>query len=260
MYFASTASKNSSCLSRQVGACITDNNGDLISVGWNDVPCFGGNLYKRKFEIKEEKDNRCVYALEGKCFNDERKEEIIEKLIRKLVSEKSVVLKDKAKFYEVLQKSELKDLIEFSRAIHAEMHAIISGSQKTGDKMIGGKIYCTTYPCHICARHIVVAGIHEIYYIEPYPKSLATKLHYDSITENEKDEGKVKILMFNGVAPSRYIQLFTMGENYRKDTKGKYLKIQPEKAKPLFSETLEALYTLESYVIKKLTENDLAYK
>ena len=45
MYLASSASGNSACLSRQVGAAVTDKHGEIIAVGWNDVPKFGGNLY-----------------------------------------------------------------------------------------------------------------------------------------------------------------------------------------------------------------------
>lgn len=39
----------------------------------------------------------------------------------------------------------------------------------------------TTFPCHYCARHIVAAGIYEVQYIEPYPKSKALQLHADAI-------------------------------------------------------------------------------
>jgi len=45
MYLACSASGNSACLSRQVGAAITDKYGEVLAVGWNDVPKFGGNLY-----------------------------------------------------------------------------------------------------------------------------------------------------------------------------------------------------------------------
>ena len=45
MYLAKSASGNSACLSRQVGASIIDQQGILLATGWNDVPKFGGNLY-----------------------------------------------------------------------------------------------------------------------------------------------------------------------------------------------------------------------
>jgi deoxycytidylate deaminase len=45
MYLAASAAGNSACLSRQVGATLTDAEEEVIAIGWNDVPKFGGNLY-----------------------------------------------------------------------------------------------------------------------------------------------------------------------------------------------------------------------
>lgn len=44
MHEAYSASLRSCCLSRQVGAAIATNSGELISTGWNDVPSFNGGL------------------------------------------------------------------------------------------------------------------------------------------------------------------------------------------------------------------------
>ena len=87
--------------------------------------------------------------------------------------------------------------------------------------MKGGKLYCTTYPCHNCARHIIVAGIQEVYYIEPYVKSLCMELHADALTEDENTEGKVKILVYDGVAPRRYLEFFTMFKERKTNGKKK---------------------------------------
>ena len=91
-----------------------------------------------------------------------------------------------------------KSLIEFSRSVHAEMHAIINAGKLNGEKIRGGTLFCTTYPCHNCARHIIAAGIEKVYYIEPYIKSKAPELHDDSITEIENEHNKVQILLFDG--------------------------------------------------------------
>jgi deoxycytidylate deaminase len=42
MYEATSSAHNSACMSRQVGASIVSKSGELIAVGWNDVPKFGG--------------------------------------------------------------------------------------------------------------------------------------------------------------------------------------------------------------------------
>nr|WP_281638494.1 anti-phage dCTP deaminase [Flavobacterium marginilacus] len=250
MYLASSSSANSACLSRQVGASITNKKGDVISVGWNDVPKFGGNLYNSSDDFSN--DHRCVNKKGGKCFNDEEKDFLTEVIVEELIESKLISNEKKADLFKQLRDSRIKDLIEFSRAVHAEMHAIINASQKTGSEMIGGKLFCTTYPCHNCARHIVASGITEIYYIEPYKKSLALKLHDDSITENENEKDRVKILMYDGVSPTRYIDLFKMFDgDVRKKDNNKIL-IKKKNASPRKSISLDAIPYLEKKATKEL--------
>lgn len=259
MYLAASAAGNSACLSRQVGAALTDETGDVLAVGWNDVPQFGGNLYMAdpKKDPNGDKDKRCWNLEGGTCFNDQEKRVISELIINDLVGHKIIDENNKNfAIKSVVENSKVKDLIEFSRAIHAEMHAILMGSQLGGDRMKGGKLFCTTYPCHSCARHIVAAGIKEVYYIEPYRKSLATKLHGDSITEDETEVSKVRILPYDGVAPTRYLKLFRVPKDSRKSA-GKMIRIDPKRAMPRFDKTLEALPALEALIVKGLQEKRL---
>ncbi|MFK7833234.1 MAG: anti-phage dCTP deaminase [Winogradskyella sp.] len=257
MYSAKSAAGNSACLSRQVGASITDENGNVISTGWNDVPKFGGNLYREG----QPNDMRC--KVKGFCSNDSQKDSLVSKVIDSIKKDNTIkeILQDgdgkfSIKIIENLKKnlraSKIKDLIEFSRSVHAEMHAIISGSQLSGSKMINGKLFCTTYPCHNCARHIIVAGIKEVYYIEPYVKSLCLTLHDDAITEDEKSSSKVRILIFDGVAPRNYLTFFT---NFvERKIKGKLVEVDLTTVKPKISKSLQALPTLEQQAIHSLKE------
>ncbi len=134
------------------------------------------------------------------------------------------------------------------------MHAIIIGSQLTGNKMIGGNLFCTTYPCHNCARHIVLSGIKNIYYIEPYKKSLGITLHQDSLTEDETDETKVRILLYDGVAPRRYLDFFSINSEDRKTDDGKIKKVNLKKAVPKARLSLQAIPELENQAIHALHE------
>ena len=137
------------------------------------------------------------------------------------------------------------------------MHAIIQGAQRTGDLMKGGKLYCTTYPCHNCARHIIAAGIEEVYYIQPYEKSRCLELHGDAITDDEKESGKVKILMFDGVSPRRYIEFFELQKSRKnKDGLGTHLKSLAT-AKPKSELSLAALPNLEQQAIHSLQGKNL---
>ncbi|PBQ31367.1 deoxycytidylate deaminase [Sphingobacteriaceae bacterium] len=256
MYAANSASGNSACLSRQVGASITDEKGNILSLGWNDVPKFGGGVYN--FDVNDylsSKDHRCIHKEGGKCFNDEEKDLITISLVKTLMSENLITEENKVKAIKVIKDSKIKQLIEFSRAVHAEMSAIINAGITGGNKIIGGKLYCTTYPCHNCARHIVAAGIKEVYYIEPYRKSLAIKLHDDSITENETETGKLRLLMFEGVSPKRYLDFFKM-TSQRKDSKGKKIDVHKDKIFPKKTLSLQSIPKLE----KEVTENLISRK
>lgn len=56
--------------------------------------------------------------------------------------------------------------------MHAEMFAITDAARR-GLSVRDATLYCTTFPCHMCARHIIASGIRKVVYIEPYPKSMA---------------------------------------------------------------------------------------
>ena len=258
MYAAASAAGNSACLSRQVGAAVCDKEGKILAVGWNDVPKFEGDLYVAdQSDPTSEKDKRCWNLEGGVCFNDQEKRLLSDLLISELVQKKIIGEGDKKKASGIVVGStKVKDLIEFSRSIHAEMHALLTAGRLSGDKIKGGKLYCTTYPCHSCARHIIAAGISEVYYIEPYRKSLATKLHSDAITENESDKNKVRLLPYDGVAPARYLKLFRVPQNSRK-AGGKMVQVDPRTATPRFDKTLAALPELEALVVKGLTEKKI---
>ncbi|NJK98475.1 MAG: hypothetical protein HC905_29350 [Bacteroidales bacterium] len=76
MYQAKSAAANSACPSRQVGASITDKLGNVLSIGWNDVPKCGGNLY---VDNENGKDFRCYEK--GGCHNDQKKDELTKNIV-----------------------------------------------------------------------------------------------------------------------------------------------------------------------------------
>jgi hypothetical protein len=73
-----------------------------------------------------------------------------------------------------------------------------------------GVMYTTTFPCHNCAKHIVAAGIREVQYVEPYPKSKALDLHKDSLSVDNRLPDKVAFVPFVGVSARRYFDLFSL--------------------------------------------------
>jgi deoxycytidylate deaminase len=266
MYSATSASRNSACFSRQVGAAVTSPTGELLAVGWNDVPRSGGGLYgkspvgafatpEHSFGATADKDERCFARTGSRCSNDQEKRALAEKVIATLVSGGFIGESAASSAVEkIVNDSRVKDLIEFSRAVHAEMHAILGASRLAGEKIVGGKIFVTTYPCHSCARHIVAAGLSEVHYIEPYRKSLATRLHDDSLTEDVNSRTKVRLMQFDGIAPRRFIDLFEAGNRKKSGVLQLSGKLE---AVPSTHVSLRAIPRLEDVVVAEIVSKHL---
>ncbi len=201
LFSAYSASLSSACLSRQVGAAIMDKHGNIIATGCNDVPQFKGGLYNADGNY----DKRC-YNKSG-CQNDKHKIQL-KNQIKEILKDEGI--KNPAEIAnKIFNNSKAKSLIEYSRAVHAEMDAIISLARCEGSSSLGKTLYCTTYPCHNCARHIVAAGIERVIYIKAYEKSLAMDLHGDSICHvDNKSDNKLLFQNFEGVSPLRYAEFF----------------------------------------------------
>lgn len=77
-----------------------------------------------------------------------------------------------AAFLEHVKGTRFADLIEFGRAVHAEMEAVLSAARR-GIPVQDATVVCTTFPCHNCARHLIAAGVRRLVYLFPYAKSRA---------------------------------------------------------------------------------------
>jgi deoxycytidylate deaminase len=86
--------------------------------------------------------------------------------------------------------SQMRNLLEFGRAVHPEMAALTDAARR-GVSVAGCTMYVTTFPCHLCARHVVAAGIRKVIYIEPYAKSRTASLYPDSVAIEGESSGKV---------------------------------------------------------------------
>lgn len=223
MFLAFASSLRSADMSRQVGAVIAnEKQHEIISTGANDCPAFGGGLYWPEYNpdenVKkiEDKPNGRDYT-RGRDLNKAEQQEIIADISN--CAEKAKLCGDEiklntAKLGEVLQNSRITELTEFGRAVHAEMEALLACARK-GVSTRGATLYCTTFPCHNCAKHIIAAGIHRVVFIEPYEKSKAEALHDDAMkvgfSERPIEEEKlVRFEPFVGVGPRHFLDLFSM--------------------------------------------------
>jgi deoxycytidylate deaminase len=253
MYNAMSASSKAACLSRQVGAAIYSRDGELLGVGWNDVPKANGGLYTVE---DGDKDHRCYRWGEKICHNDDRKEKLYQKVFAALNEEGLLSQKaDPMNIRASLRKTDIRNLIEYSRSVHAEMEAIISCARRGMGSLVGGRLYSTTFPCHNCARHIVASGIKEVYYIEPYPKSLALDLHNDAVSTDEGDKsGKVVFLQYDGVAPKNVLKLFRSEQDRKAG--GKAVVHDKKKATPVYCPAMDGFTTYEQMIVKDLKEKE----
>jgi len=187
MQLARTASLRSADLSRQVGASILNARAEIQALGCNEVPRASGGTY-----WEGDKADAREFQL-GKDSNDERKREVLLDLAMRM-SEAGLLkdeLADELKLRDalmnrvddIIEDAQIMDSLEYGRTIHAEMNAITDAA-RGGHSIRGCILYCNTFPCHNCAKHIVASGIDRVVYLVPYPKSYAEDLFSDSIVVN----------------------------------------------------------------------------
>lgn len=262
MFLAKGASLRSSDLSRQVGAVIINSDGDILAKGCNEVPKPLGGL-----PWPDDQSDYRDFQL-GVDPSVKMKENIISEVLEKLKksnwlntdlsSKTSKELLEKAIYRDnpPLDSARISSILEFGRIVHAEMNAI-SDAAKRGIALQGTTLYCTTFPCHMCARHIVSVGIKEVVFIEPYPKSRAQKLYKNiiQVDGNCSDNSYVNFKPFEGVSPNRYIDFFSMDGKKRKDHQGQIYKWEKSKSFPQVDMISPAYLQIETTVLDLISKN-----
>lgn len=265
MYLAKSASLRSGDLSRQVGAAIFRPTGEVATLGCNEVPKYGGGTY-----WSDGHDDGRDFAL-GEDANERIKREILHDLVTILFKQKglqeplkklgtvSEVMDRLLKEEDGVRKSKVMDLLEFGRIIHAEMSAITDAA-RLGIEIKNSTLYCTTFPCHICAKHIVAAGLDRVVFLEPYPKSYARELHSDSIEiEGSEEISKVKFIPFMGISPLRYRDFFEKGRRKDRST-AKIIRWARGVGVPIVEIYHPVYIELETIVCSELKEDKRLWK
>lgn len=171
MQMAYTAKHNSGCISRHVGAAITDENYSIKAIGWNNtptgqVPCVLRNtedLLGNKNDIKaftkfEKTDSKFFIALDQNFRN-----KIIENKENLKGRNVCFCFKDVKNSC-----SDGKNQVH-TRSLHAEESAFLQITKYGGVGIENGKLFTTASPCELCAKKAYQLGIKVIYYIDPYP-------------------------------------------------------------------------------------------
>lgn len=240
MTIAATAAARSQDLSRQVGAVIVDRNGMIVATGFNEVPVPGGGTdWSDVPSHREGRDRRSgdANAYMRRTIFREFVEAMHESgLLRQDIDIDSMVENMlSGTLQKTFKKRRVSNLIEFGRIVHAEMTALTDAA-RTGRAVAGATLYCTTYPCHMCARHLIAAGIARVVYIEPYPKSLTRQLYAGAVVHDDEAGASPNVLRFVpfiGITPRLYDRVFQLGNRRRKDGDGRAIPWQADTSMPL---------------------------
>lgn len=167
MQTAYVAKLNSGCLSRQVGAVITDQDFSIKAIGWNDVP--SGQI---PCNLRCVQDYVC--SCDSETFSDfERQDEDIHDALTSIQKATSKYnLEGLGYFYcfkDVYNTLKRANNQVHTRALHAEENAFLQIAKYGGMGIKGGKLFSTASPCELCSKKAFQLGIKEIYYIDPYP-------------------------------------------------------------------------------------------
>ncbi len=168
MQVAYDAKLNSGCMSRQVGAVVTDVDYSVKSIGWNNPP--EGQVQCNLRDIKSllNCDDKLAFSDFEYCdelfslyLNQSCKHKIDDENLKGRMF--SYCFKDAYNAFE-----DKKNQVH-TRALHGEENAFLQIAKYGGVGLKGGYLFTTASPCELCAKKAFQLGIKKIYYIDPYP-------------------------------------------------------------------------------------------
>ena len=203
MQIAYNAKLNSGCLSRQVGATITNKSYSIKAVGWNDVPegqvpCNLRDI--RSFRTNKDKMSFSQFEIENEDFNKE--------ISRKNKNIDYDLLNGRLHpycFKDIYNSIKRKGDQVYTRALHAEENAFLQIVKNGGVGIEGGYLFTTASPCELCSKKAYQLGIKCIYYIDPYPGiSISHILNF-----GESNPKNPKTQLFFGAIGKAYTELYS---------------------------------------------------
>ncbi len=203
MQMAYTAKHNSGCISRHVGAAITDENYSIKAIGWNNtpagqVPC----ILRNAEDLLEHKNDKASFTKFE--MTDSKFSMALNDNFRLQIKENKENLKGRNVcfcFKDLKNSSSDGKNQVHTRSLHAEESAFLQIAKYGGVGIENGKLFTTASPCELCAKKAYQLGIKVIYYIDPYPG-----ISDDHILS----AGSKAIIprLFNGVIGSAYHWLY----------------------------------------------------
>ena len=218
MQLALTAKYNSGCISRQVGAAITDGDYSIKAIGWNNtpsgqVPC---SLRNANDLIENSLDIEAFTNYERTKWNERTENkndfhEVVSENFEKRVDANRDLIKGRnvCFCFKAIKNSysEGKNQVH-TRSLHAEENAFLQLTKYGGVGIQNGILFSTASPCELCSKKAYQLGIKLIYYIDPYPG--ISQPHILSSGENPID-----IRLFTGAIGAVYSRLYQPFMSYK---------------------------------------------
>lgn len=207
MQIAYTAKPNSGCISRQVGAAVTDKNYHLLSIGWNQQP--EGQLPCSYRDLNALANHWDLVGYSDYENDDSNNFQLkIKEQVNGLFSKDESPLKFKGKLPCYCFKDYYNSIIGeknqvHTRSLHAEETAFLNLGANKG-AIENGVLFTTSSPCELCAKKAMYLGVKKIYYVEPYPG--VSEKHVLSIGDNNK---RPELILFTGAIGTAYNKLYT---------------------------------------------------
>ncbi|MBB1369581.1 anti-phage dCTP deaminase [Pseudoalteromonas sp. SR45-4] len=204
MQVAYTMKMNSGCISRQVGAVVTDSNNSIKAVGWNDVakgqvPCSMRSLDG----LIEEFDPKTYsnYERTNQKFRLKANEQLLK--IKEINGRTKIFEGHNLSycFKDIHNSLDKKSNQVHTRALHAEENAFLQLAKYGSSGIEGGKLYTTASPCELCAKKAYQLGMSEVIFIDPYPG--IAQDHIMNIGENPPT-----LVQFRGAVGKAYHRLY----------------------------------------------------
>ncbi|RIV18148.1 hypothetical protein DYU11_29795 [Fibrisoma montanum] len=211
MQIAYTAKYNSGCISRQVGAVITDQSFSLKSVGWNNTaegqtPCLLRNV------------TDLINDTDSTAFSDHEKGDDVKGILKETYKDFRTGTFNGRNisfcFKEVHNCIDGHKNQVHTRSLHAEENAMLQIAKYGGEGLKNGYLFTTASPCELCSKKAYQLGIKKIFYIDPYP-GIAEK----QILRSGQDNHKPELVLFNGAIGRAYHQLFEPFMAYKDELK-----------------------------------------
>lgn len=169
MQAALTAKANSGCISRQVGAVVTDESYSIKAMGWNDVPhgqvpC----LLRNVAHLAQGNFDSDAYSDYEK--NNVEFKETVKKIYIGSHGAESYDGRNLSYCFKSAYNKQTKQTNQVhTRSLHAEENAFLQIAKHGGSAIQGGYLFTTASPCELCAKKAYQLGVKIIFYIDPYP-------------------------------------------------------------------------------------------